>query len=75
MIDISERFSFDLGGMIGCLPRAERNRGANSVADLGQARWHLDRAIKRIKQTHEAVVLSSHSSAKQLVAFRQGGYK
>ena len=73
IIDIIERFSFNLGRTIECIARGERNRGANIVADLEQAQWHLEREIKRI--THEVAVLSSQSSAKQLVGFRQGGFK
>jgi hypothetical protein len=75
IIDIIERFSFNLGRTIECIARGDRNRGVNIVADLEQAQWHLEREIKRIKQTHEVVVLSSQSSAKRLVGFRQEGFK
>ena len=75
IIDIIERFSFNLGRTIECIARGDRNCGVNIVADLEQAQWHLEREIKRIKRTHEAAVLSSQSSAKRLVGFRQGGFK
>jgi hypothetical protein len=52
-VDIVERFSFDLGRTIESIARSDRNRGVKIVADLEQARWHLEREIKRIKQTHE----------------------
>jgi hypothetical protein len=75
IIDMIERFSFNLGRTIECIARGDRNRGANIVADLEQAQWHLEREIRRIKQPHEVAVLSSQSSAKRLVGFRQEGFK
>jgi hypothetical protein len=53
VIGIIERFSFNLGRTIECITRADRIRGANIVADLEQAQWHLEREIKRLKQSRE----------------------
>jgi hypothetical protein len=53
VFDIIERFSFNLGRTIECITRADRIRGANVVADLEQAQWHLEREINRLKQSRE----------------------
>jgi hypothetical protein len=62
VIDIIERFDFNLGSAIECIARAGK-AGSGIVADLEKAQWHLEREIKRIKQDHNETASSSQSSA------------
>ena len=50
VIDIIERFNFNLGSAIECVARAGREPGSGIIADLEKAQWYLEREIKRIKQ-------------------------
>ena len=63
VIDIIERFNFNLGSAIDCIARADRKPGSGTIADLEKAQWHLDREIRRIKQVRKETVSSSQSSA------------
>ena len=63
VIDIIERFDFNLGSAIVCIARAGRKAGSGIIADLEKAQWYLEREIKRIKQDHNETASSSQSSA------------
>ena len=63
VIDIIERFDFNLGSAIECIARAGRKAGSGIIADLEKAQWYLEREIKRIKQDHNETASSSQSSA------------
>jgi hypothetical protein len=63
VMDIIERFTFNLGSAIDCISRAGRKPGSAPVADLERAQWFLEREIERIKQDGEEIASSSQSSA------------
>jgi hypothetical protein len=62
VIDIVERFDFNLGSAIECIVRVGREPGPGTIADLEKAQWHLEREINLIKQRREEIA-SSRSSA------------
>ena len=63
VIDIIERFTFNLGSAIDCIARAGGKTAAGTVGDLERAQWYLEREIKRIKHYGESAVPSSQTSA------------
>jgi hypothetical protein len=63
VIDVIERFNFNLGRAIECIAAVGREPGSGIIADLEKAQWHLDREIRRIKQDRRVTVSPSQSSA------------
>ena len=63
VIDIIERFNFNLGSAIECIARVGRKPGSGIIADLEKAQWHLEREINRIKHNWKETVPLSQSSA------------
>jgi hypothetical protein len=63
VIDIVERFNFNLGNAINCIARAGGKSASGTIGDLERAQWHLEREIKRIKQNGESALPSSQTSA------------
>ena len=56
VIDIIERFDFNLGSAIECIARAGRKAGSGIIADLEKAQWYLEHEIKRINQDRKEAV-------------------
>jgi hypothetical protein len=63
VINVVERFSFNLGSAIQCIARAEGKPGSGILADLEEAQRYLEREIKRIEQRREESVSLSPSPA------------
>src|ERR1700754_5159570 len=63
VIDIIERFNFNLGSAIDCIARAGGKTASGTIGDLERAQWHLEREIERIKHSGESAVPSSQTSA------------
>ena len=63
VIDIVERFNFNLGSAIDCIARAGGKTASGTIGDLERAQWYLEREIKRIKHYGESAVPSSQTSA------------
>lgn len=63
VIDIIERFNFNLGSAIDCIARADGKTASGTIGDLERAQWYLEREIKRIKHYGESAVPSSQTSA------------
>ena len=61
VIDIIERFDFNLGSAIECIARAGHQAGSGIIADLEKAQWYLEREIKLIKRGRKEIVSSSPS--------------
>jgi hypothetical protein len=61
VIDIIERFTFNLGIAVECIARAGAEPGPGMIGDLETAQWHLQREINRIKR--DGISASSQASA------------
>ena len=56
VIDLIERFNFNLGSAIDCIARADGKTASGTIGDLERAQWYLEREIKRIKHYGESAV-------------------
>ena len=63
VIDLIERFNFNLGSAIDCIARADGKTASGTIGDLERAQWYLEREIKRIKHYGESAVPSSQTPA------------
>ncbi|MHC9292347.1 hypothetical protein ACRCUN_07740 [Mycobacterium sp. LTG2003] len=51
VIDLIERFNFNLGRVVECIARADTQPESGVLAELEQAQWHLQREVDRIRQS------------------------